>query len=130
MSDIHQEVTFKAKPARIYEALMDSREHEAFTANGAAQVSRDAGGAFSCHGGHIEERNIELLPNKRIIQAWRAKNWPEGIYSIVRFELKGEDGGTRLIFDQTGAPEDQREMLESGWHKRYWEPLAAYLAKS
>jgi len=32
MSSIHQEVTIKATPRRIYEALTDSKQHAAFTA--------------------------------------------------------------------------------------------------
>jgi hypothetical protein len=32
-------------------------------------------------------RNIELIPNRRIVQAWRAKPWEGGIYSIAKSEL-------------------------------------------
>ncbi len=128
MSDsIHQEVVFPAGPARVYEALMDSGEHAAFTANGAAEISREVGGAFSTHGGHILGRNLELVPDRRIVQAWRVKDWPEGMYSVIRFELKDEGGKTRLVFDHWGAPDDQRDHLAEGWKQRYWEPLGAYL---
>ena len=81
---IHQANTFKARPKRIYDILMSSREHAAMTANGSAKVSRKEGGAFYCHGGWIGGRNVELVPGKRIVQAWRAKNWPKGIYSLGR----------------------------------------------
>ncbi|WP_421725487.1 SRPBCC domain-containing protein [Bauldia sp.] len=128
MSDaIHQEVTFNATPSRVYAALMDSGEHATFTANGAAEISRDAGGAFSAHGGEIVGRNIELVPDRRIVQAWRVKHWPEGVYSVIRFELEDDNGGTRLVFDHWGAPEEQREHLAEGWKQRYWEPLQRYL---
>ena len=129
MSDsIHQEIVFAAAPARIYGALMDSGEHAAFTANGAAEISREVGGAFSTHGGHILGRNIELVPDQRIVQAWRVKDWPDGMYSVIRFELKEEGQTTRLVFDHWGAPEDQRDHLADGWTARYWEPLQKYLA--
>jgi uncharacterized protein YndB with AHSA1/START domain len=124
---IHQEVVFNAAPARIYEVLMDSGEHAAFTANGAADISREAGGAFSTHGGHITGRNIELVPGRRIVQAWRVKGWPDGMYSVVRFELQGEGDRTRLVFDHWGAPDDQRAHLAEGWTARYWEPLRKYI---
>ena len=54
---IHQEIGFAAAPARLYEALMDSGEHAAFTANGAAEISREAGGALRQLGGkaHFED---------------------------------------------------------------------------
>jgi activator of HSP90 ATPase len=53
----------------------------------------------------IQGRNIELLPNRRIIQAWRAKTWADGVYSIVRFELKEQGAETKLVFEHCGFPE-------------------------
>jgi uncharacterized protein YndB with AHSA1/START domain len=125
---IHQEIDFAASPKRIYDALMDSKQHADFTANGAAEISREAGGTFTCHGGAISGRNIELIPNKRIVQAWRVANWDEGTYSIVRFELQENNGGTRLILDHAGFPDGHAEHLAPGWHERYWDPLRKYLA--
>jgi hypothetical protein len=34
-------------------------------------------------------RNLELVPAKHVVQAWRSQAWPEGVYSIVNFELAG-----------------------------------------
>jgi activator of HSP90 ATPase len=128
-TSIHQVVTFKATPQRVYRALMNSKEHEAFTANGKAKISSRVGGTFSAHGGYVIGRNIELKPGKRIVQAWRVKGMPESVYSIVRFEFKKVRGGTRLIFDQTGLPPKHVGHLSSGWKARYWRPLKAYLEK-
>ncbi len=124
---IHQEIDFKASPKRIYEALMNDKEHGEFT-GGPAKISRDVGGAFSCHGGMVVGRNVELVPNKRIVQAWRIGDWDDGVYSIVRIELKEQGSETRLILDHSGFPEGAGEHLEGGWHKMYWEPLRDYLA--
>jgi uncharacterized protein YndB with AHSA1/START domain len=124
---IHQEITLPAPPERIYDAYMDSKQHAAFTGGGAAEISKDAGGTFSCHGGVISGRNIELVPGKRIVQAWRVGNWPEGVYSIVKMELVADAGGTKLVLDHAGFPEDQGKHLDQGWHTRYWQPLEKYL---
>ncbi len=123
---IHQEVVFKASPKRIYDALMDAKQHSEFT-GGPAEISREVGGSFSCFGGGIVGRNIELVPNQRIVQAWRVSEWDDGVYSIVKFELKGQDSETQLVLDHSGFPEDQREHLAEGWQIRYWEPLRKYL---
>lgn len=127
---IHHEVVFKASPERIYQALTDSKIFTEFTGEGLAEISREAGGAISLFGGYVIGRNIELVPNQRIVQAWRAKNWADGVYSIVKFELKGQGSETRIIFDHSGFPEGNREHLEPGWHKMYWEPLRKYLSLS
>jgi Activator of Hsp90 ATPase homolog 1-like protein len=77
--------------------------------------------------------NLELVSNQRIVQAWRVVTWPEGIYSIARFELvaqtsAGQSSATRIIFDHTGFPAELAEHLESGWRENYWDALRKYLA--
>ncbi len=123
---IHQEVVFRASPKRIYEALMDSKQHGEFTGGGPTQISREVGGSFSAFGGHILGRNIELVTDQRIVQAWRVKDWDDGVYSIVKFELKRQGSDTLLVFDHAGFPDNQRQHLEDGWNVRYWEPLKKY----
>jgi len=98
------------------------------TGGRAADISKEVGGAVSMFGGDIRARNVELVKDRRVVQAWRSQAWPEGVYSIVRFELQPQGKGTKLSFDQAGHPEDAQKMLESGWHKMYWEPMNAMLA--
>jgi uncharacterized protein YndB with AHSA1/START domain len=127
MSDrIRQEIPFTASPQRVYRALTDGKQFSALT-GAPADISADEGGAFSCFGGMITGRNVELVPGERVVQAWRAGTWEAGVYSIARFSLKPQDAGTLLIFEHTGFPEGQGEHLEAGWHANYWEPLKNYL---
>jgi len=126
-TSVHQEVTFAASPERIYRAYTDSLEHAAFTANGAAEIGSEEGVAFSCHGGAILGRQIELVPNRRIVQAWRVADWGPGVYSLVRIEFVPDAGGTKVVLDHTGLPEGHSEHIASGWHARYWDPLRKYL---
>jgi activator of HSP90 ATPase len=70
---------------------------------------------------------VELVPNLRIVEAWRAGRWDPGIYSIARFELVDDGSGTRIIFDHTGFPRKEAEALASGWKAHYWEPLQKLL---
>ena len=92
-----------------------------------AQISAEAGGAFSLFGGYVSGRQVELLANERIVQAWRAGSWGPGIFSIARFGLTERGGGTKLVFDHTGFPEGQAQHLAEGWKVNYWEPLEKYL---
>jgi uncharacterized protein YndB with AHSA1/START domain len=125
---IHQEVTINASPGAVYDVLTKSDAFAKMTGGRAANISPEAGGSISLFGGDIEGRNVELKPGKRVVQAWRPKAWPEGIYSIVRFELSPEGKGTRLSFDQIGYPDEAHAMLDGGWHKMYWEPMNKLLA--
>ena len=122
---IHQEVELNASPQRVYEALLDEKRFNAFSGE-KAEIHREAGGAFTLFGDRIVGRNIELVPSQRVVQAWRPASWPEGVYSIVKFELKAEGAGTRVVLDHTGFAPDLREHLETGWKQHYWERLTKY----
>jgi uncharacterized protein YndB with AHSA1/START domain len=130
---IHQEALFKASRKRVYEALTDAEQFTKVVrlskvpGGPAAVISKEAGGAFSAFGGYITGRHIELVPNERIVQAWRAGSWEAGKYSIARFELKEQGEQTKLVFDHTGFPDGDAEHLLEGWNTNYWEPLRKYL---
>jgi activator of HSP90 ATPase len=138
---IHQEATFKASRSRVYTLLTDEHEFQKVVAlseavksgkvktTPPAQIGREAGMAFSIFGGFIEGRNIELVPDTRLVQVWRPKYWPAGIYSIARFELRERPGGTLLIFDHTGFPADDAASLAQGWKQNYWQPMTLVLAQ-
>lgn len=126
-TSLHQEIDLKASPQKIYEILLDSKQFAAFTGM-PAQISREPGGAFSMFGGMIVGRNVELVANQRIVQAWRPASWEPGVYSIVHFELKGDASQTKLTLDHTGFPEGDFVHLDPGWYMRYWDPLKKSLA--
>ena len=123
---IKQTATFKAAPHQVYDALMDSALHTKFTGSQAV-ISPRIGGKFSTFDGYAEGINLELVPGKKIVQTWRASDWPEGIHSNITFELKVIPAGTRLTFTQTGVPADQHEDVSQGWKDFYWTPLKRML---
>jgi len=123
---INQTVTIKTSPAKLYEALTSADTFAAAT-GAPAEIADAEGGAFSCFGGQITGRQLELRPNQRIVQAWRAGAWPEGVFSVVRFELSGAGEETTVAMEHTGFPDGAGAHLEGGWHKMYWEPLRAHL---
>jgi activator of HSP90 ATPase len=137
---IHMENVFAASRKRVYDALTDATQFtEIVKLSGAmksgmvknpapAEISREAGGAFKLFGGIIIGRQLELVPNERIVQAWRVAYWEAGAYSIAKFTLTEEGTGTKVIFDHTGFPKGDADNLVAGWKGNYWEPLAKFLA--
>lgn len=124
---IHHEVDLHASTERVFAALTSAEQFSAFT-DETAEIDAIVGGQFRCFSGMITGVNVELVPNERIVQAWRVENWDPGVYSLVRFELQeiGESQ-TRIIFDHAGYPEEHHNHLEPGWHNKYWQPLRKYL---
>jgi uncharacterized protein YndB with AHSA1/START domain len=136
---IHQVAVFKASRKRVYEALTSTDQFDKVIqlsgvmktmhlGSTPTEISREVGGAFTLFGGYITGRHVELVPNERIVQAWRTGSWDPGVYSIAKFELVEQGPGTKIVFDHTGFPKGAAETLASGWKAHYWEPLEKLLA--
>ncbi len=125
---IEQEIVIKTTPHEIYEAFMDSKIHSKFT-EGKTKISREIGGSFSVFEGDINGKNVELIPDKKIVQTWRSEseNWPKGYYSTITIILEPVDSGTLIKFTHIDIPEGAYESVKEGWDSYYWEPLKELL---
>ena len=138
-SAIHQEPEFAASAARVYATLLDPHQFDRVVEfsgvmqamqlqSAASRIEAHPGGAFALFGGFITGRQLELVRNQRIVQAWRAADWAAGVYSVARFELQAHGAGCRIVFEHTGFPEDDAKSLAEGWQSNYWEPMRKVLA--
>jgi activator of HSP90 ATPase len=140
---IHQEPAFKADRRRVYETLTDAKQFEQVVLLSAAmqepglrdkhlpaEIGRRPGDEFALFGGYISGRQIELVPDELIVQAWRVGNWQRGVYSIARFELQAQGSETRIVFDHSGFPSGEGANLAHGWHANYWQPLDKFLSRA
>jgi activator of HSP90 ATPase len=139
---IHQELLFNAGPQRVYGALTNGKSFDAITrlsdgdallkATGAipTAINSEVGGTFTLFGGYVTGRNLEMLPDERLVQAWRAGSWKPGAFSIATFSFLKDGTKTKLLFDHRGFPDGQGSSLAQGWHAHYWGPLTTFLAQS
>jgi len=138
---IHQEIMLPAGAARVYRMLTVAEEFDkvvrlsdAMNSSmkaklGTAPTTIDArpGGAFAFFGNYVTGYNVELVPNTRLVQAWRAGSWDPGLFSIAHFALEDRGASTRLVFDHTGFPKEETAHLVAGWHGNYWRPMTKAL---
>ena len=125
---IHQTVEFSASPHDVYEALMDEKIHTRFTAS-PAKISREVNGEYMAYDGYITGRNLELVPNKKIVQEWHAVDWEAGKTSKITFEFHNIPTGTRMEFTHSDVPEGSEEEFTQGWIDNYWEPMQKMFAE-
>ncbi len=104
MQTIRQSIIFKASAHEVYEEL-------------------------SAYAGYITGVNLELVPDKKIVQSWRGSDWPQGQYSKAIFSLEEIEEGTRLTFIQTEVPDEQYDEISQGWSDYYWTPMKRMLEK-
>jgi activator of HSP90 ATPase len=126
---IEQAVSFpKVTPADLYALFMDSAKHSAATGM-PAKISRRVGGKWSAFGGMILGKNLALVPNRIIVQAWRSSAWkkadPDSVL-VVRFEQI--HNGAAAYLAHVGVPPYDHAGVIQGWKKYYWEPWKKYLA--
>lgn len=69
---IKQTIIINGTPHQVFEILMDSEKHSELTGSN-ANINRKAGGSFEVWGGYIEGNNIEIMPDKKIVQDWRGE---------------------------------------------------------
>lgn len=129
LTSLHYDIDFKATPQRIYETLLGSKQFAVFTGM-AADIDPKPGGKFSMFDNMIVGRNVELVENQRIVQAWRPSSWTAGVYSIAHFEIKPRGAESTLTFDHTGFPAGLADHLDAGWQGHYWEPMKKFFASS
>jgi activator of HSP90 ATPase len=101
-------------------------KHSAITGS-EAEISNEVGGKIWAYDGYITGENLELVPEKKIVQKWRGSDWPEGHFSKATFKLDKTKNGTKLTFTQTSVPEEFFEDVAHGWYEFYWDPIKEML---
>ncbi len=116
-----------ATPEEVYNAWLSSEGHAAMTGS-PASISNVVGGEFEAWDGYIHGKNLELVPNKRIVQSWRtsefSKDEPDSRIEVT-LEPAGEQ--TKLTLRHTGLP-PHGGQYESGWVESYFEPMKEYFS--
>ncbi len=69
----------------------------------------------------------DIVPNIRIVQAWRFKHWVEGHFSEVTINLSETKTGTRLTLKQTNVPFADLERVKEGWKANQFERMKMVL---
>lgn len=120
---IKHKVRFKASPETIYGLLADSRKRTEVTGRKAV-MSDQVGGMFSTDEGQVTGVNVDLVPGRRLVQAWRRTDFPEGIYSMAAITLDQlPGGGTQLVLTHRGVPKQLLDDVEEYWRHGYWAPM-------
>jgi len=120
--NVHQTVTLKADPQKVYHALMNWDIHSKITGSRAV-IGSKTGSSFSVWDGGIHGTNLVLDKNRKIVQAWRAEEWPKDHYSVAVFDLEKTKDGTKLVFEQFGVPDEDYKNIINGWKTYYWNPM-------
>ena len=115
MRDFKKYFKLEASPADLYNALTNPMMIEIWTGESAV-MSTEPGSEFSLWDGEIAGRNIEFVPNEKIVQSWF---FGEDSDSIVTIKLHADKQGTNVEVHQTNIPDEAYENIAQGWESDY-----------
>lgn len=113
---------FQCRARDLYDALTRIEMVTAFT-RGQVKLDPVPGGVFELFGGNINGTFLELIPNKKIVQKWRCKQWPSEHFSIVTFKLDEKSDHTVLNVVQTQVPRSESDATKQNWERYYWNSI-------
>jgi uncharacterized protein YndB with AHSA1/START domain len=116
-----------ASPQEVYTAWLSSKGHSDMTGS-PAKVSAKVGEQFDAWDGYIHGKNLELVPNRRIVQSWRTTEFMDDEPdSRIEITLEPDGNQTRLTLKHTGLP-PHGGQYELGWEESYFEPMKEYFS--
>lgn len=110
----------------MWKALVDPKIIDRW-GGGPSEMSSEIGFQFKLWDGDIYGENIEVVPQKKLVQEWISGDWPRP--SVVTFNLKSQDNETILILEQLDIPDDDIADIDQGWDDYYLGPMKEMLEK-
>lgn len=124
MPVIKQTYKIKAPVKIVWQALVNPKKIKDWGA-GPAKMSGRPGAKFSLWGGSIWGKNIEVKPEKKLVQEWFAGKWPKP--SIVEIILSEKNGVTQIKLTHKDMPSSEIKDLTNSWRDYYFGPMKKYL---
>ncbi|OGE44120.1 hypothetical protein A3B45_04190 [Candidatus Daviesbacteria bacterium RIFCSPLOWO2_01_FULL_39_12] len=123
MKSIQQKYIINAPLAKVWQALVDPSLIEDW-GGGPAKMGDQAGFEFELWGGDIYGKNIEVVPQSKLVQEWTAGEWNQP--SKVTLTLSGKGNKTTVELLHEDVPDGETLEFEDGWKTNYLGPLKEY----
>jgi len=79
------------------------------------KVSRKSGAAFTAFGGTLRGKNLLIVPNKMIVQAWRSSAFKKSdADSILVLTFSKRQSGTRVDLVHANVPQQDHQGVTEG----------------
>lgn len=114
--DFHYTTEIFADPEEVFAALTNPFQIELWSGY-PAEMKAESGYVFSLWEGDITGVNVEVIPNRRLVQEWFFGEQDER--SVVDIQLKKQDGKTLISLNHTNIPEEVYEEITEGWQEYY-----------
>ncbi len=114
--DFQYKIEIAADPEEVFAALTNPFQIELWSGY-PADMKAEKGYVFSLWEGDITGVNLEVIPNRTLVQEWFFGEQEE--QSVVHIFLKKNGGKTLLELEHTHIPEEVYDEITEGWRDYY-----------
>jgi uncharacterized protein YndB with AHSA1/START domain len=114
---IQQTYEINGTPFQVFDALTNPETFQKWS-GAPAKIDDQIGTEFSLFGGNIVGKNLEVIPNQKLVQDWSAAEGGVS-HSKVIFTLVATGRGTNVELLHEGVPEASLENISQGWNSYY-----------
>ncbi|MGE5420781.1 MAG: SRPBCC domain-containing protein [Chloroflexota bacterium] len=111
------------EPSDIYAAITNPVTIELWSGYPAV-MSTEPGSEFSLWEGDITGKNIEFIPDRKIVQEWYFGEQEEK--SIVTITISADKGESVVTVEQTNIPDDDYGDIAEGWREYYMGAILSF----
>ena len=124
MRNLQRTYQIKTSPEEVFNAMTNPLTLELWTGY-AATFNPEANTEFSLWDGDIIGLNLEIVPDKKLVQEWYFEDNKEK--SIVTIELTKQNDKTQIELHHTNIPDEAFSNISEGWNKYYFGTMKKYL---
>jgi uncharacterized protein YndB with AHSA1/START domain len=128
---IEQTVELPADAATLYRMYVDPEIHGAIT-GAPVCIGEEAGSEFLAFNGMLSGRVLLTVPDRMIVQTWRANQWaPEDLDSVLTLRfVEIAAAAARIELAHVGVAPSDLQGVTDGWNNFYWTPWREYLDRN
>ncbi len=112
-----------AEPSDVYSALTNPFTIELWSGY-KAEMSTEPGSEFSLWEGDITGKNIEFIPDRKVVQLWYFGDRIEE--SIVTISIAPDRENSTVTVEQTNIPDEEFDDIAEGWREYYIGAISSF----
>jgi activator of HSP90 ATPase len=117
--------TFKinAEPSDVYAALTNPYTIELWSGYPAV-MSTEPGSEFSLWEGDIIGKNLEFIPDRKVVQEWYFGDQPEK--SVVTITILPDNVNSIINVEHSNIPDGEFSDIAEGWREYYFDAISNF----
>lgn len=122
---IEQKIRFQGATAEeLFNIFVNPKKHSAIHGGAATKISNKEGDNFSLLNGNLNGKNLLIVPNRMIVQAWRGNVWEkDDLDSVLILVFSDTRTGGQIEMVHAFTPNQFTQL----WNEIYWRPMKEFI---